>query len=360
MSDSVRPHGQQPTRLLCPQDSPGSNTGLGCHFLLWRSTSFLLVAVPNYHKCKGLRQHRCTLLQFWTSGAPNRLAGLVPSAGFQGEPVALPFLTPRGCRLSSAHDPLPSLQPLASVVTAPTLTLTFLPPSWEEPFHPSPATLFQDIDILVQWSHWSCIGKCEVKVAQSCPTLCDPLDYTVHGILQGRILEGSAFPFSRGSSQPRGQTQVSCIAGGFFSSWATRDKGGVGKDLTQIWVCQVECFSHSTRLPNCALCSRWQTPLSFRSSLQWPLLPSCQLPPQGMLPHRELPPIGFDSALMPHNTSGNFFPGSSVLQSEVRSHNLWVCCFCPHDSTHPCLQLLFMAGISEHGWRGTMNKTFVL
>ena len=34
MSDSVRPHGQQPTRLLCPQDSAGKNTGVGCHFLL--------------------------------------------------------------------------------------------------------------------------------------------------------------------------------------------------------------------------------------------------------------------------------------------------------------------------------------
>ena len=42
----------------------------------------------------------------------------------------------------------------------------------------------------------------EVKVAQVCPTLCDPLDYTVHGILQARILEWVAFPFSRGSSQP--------------------------------------------------------------------------------------------------------------------------------------------------------------
>ena len=34
MSDSVRPHGLQPTRLLCPWDSPGKNTGVGCHFLL--------------------------------------------------------------------------------------------------------------------------------------------------------------------------------------------------------------------------------------------------------------------------------------------------------------------------------------
>ena len=45
--------------------------------------------------------------------------------------------------------------------------------------------------------------KVKVKVSQSCPTLCDPMDYTVHGILQVRILEWVAFPFSRGSSQPR-------------------------------------------------------------------------------------------------------------------------------------------------------------
>ena len=51
----------------------------------------------------------------------------------------------------------------------------------------------------------------KVNVTQSCRTLCDPIDYTVHGILQARILEWVAFPFSRGSSQPRDQTQVSCI-----------------------------------------------------------------------------------------------------------------------------------------------------
>ena len=48
--------------------------------------------------------------------------------------------------------------------------------------------------------------------------LCDPVDYTVHGILQARILEWVAFPFSRGSSQPRDQTQVSYIARGFFTN----------------------------------------------------------------------------------------------------------------------------------------------
>ena len=56
------------------------------------------------------------------------------------------------------------------------------------------------------------------KIAQSCPTLCGPTDYTVHGIPQARILECVAFPFSRGSSHLRDQTQVSHIAGGFFTS----------------------------------------------------------------------------------------------------------------------------------------------
>ena len=98
----------------------------------------------------------------------------------------------------------------------------------------------------------------KVKVVQLCPTLCDPMDYTVHGILQARILEWVAFPFSRGSSQSRDQTRsptlqvdsspaepqgkpqntrvgnlfllqwifptqelnrASCIAGGFFTNW---------------------------------------------------------------------------------------------------------------------------------------------
>ena len=62
----------------------------------------------------------------------------------------------------------------------------------------------------VKWS--------EVKVAQLCPTLCNPMDYTVQGILQARLLEWVAFPFSRGSSLPRDRIQVSHIAGGFFTS----------------------------------------------------------------------------------------------------------------------------------------------
>ena len=70
-----------------------------------------------------------------------------------------------------------------------------------------------------------------VKVAQSCPTLCDPMGYSppgssVHGILQTRILEWVAISFPRASSWPRDGTPVSCIVGIFFTIWATREALG--------------------------------------------------------------------------------------------------------------------------------------
>ena len=78
----------------------------------------------------------------------------------------------------------------------------------------------KELDMTEQFS----LGqKVKVKVAQLCPTLCDLMDYTAHGILQARILEWIAVPFSRASSQPRDRTQVSCFVGGFFTSWATKE-----------------------------------------------------------------------------------------------------------------------------------------
>ena len=70
--------------------------------------------------------------------------------------------------------------------------------------------------------------KVKVKVAQLWPILCDPMDCSqlgssVHGILQARIPEWVAIPFSRGSSRPRDWTLVSSIAGRFFIIWATRE-----------------------------------------------------------------------------------------------------------------------------------------
>ena len=64
------------------------------------------------------------------------------------------------------------------------------------------------------WSHRICVCVCARLVAQSCPTLCNPMGYSLPGssgcgILQARILEWVAIAFSRGSSQPRDRTQVS-------------------------------------------------------------------------------------------------------------------------------------------------------
>ena len=76
------------------------------------------------------------------------------------------------------------------------------------------------------------------EVSQSCPTLCDPMDCgppgsSVHGIFQAWILEQVAISFSRGSSQPRDRTQVSCIAGRHFTVWATREVPREGKRRTK-------------------------------------------------------------------------------------------------------------------------------
>ena len=81
-----------------------------------------------------------------------------------------------------------------------------------------------------------------VLVAQSCPTLCESMDCspsgsTFHGILQASVLEWVAVLFSRGSSQLRGWTQVSCTAGRFFTIWATQEA---------LSPCEVHSYSWST------------------------------------------------------------------------------------------------------------------
>ena len=90
------------------------------------------------------------------------------------------------------------------------------------------------LNVATQWHGLSlsyCFAnsrKVKALVAQSYLTLCSPMDWSlpgssVHGILQARIMEWGAIPFSRGSFQSRDQTQVSCIAGGFFTVWGTRE-----------------------------------------------------------------------------------------------------------------------------------------
>ena len=130
MSDSVRPHGLQPTRLLCPWDSPGKNTGVGCHFLL------------QCMKVESESEVDQSLSRVWLLATPWTVA-------YQAPP-SMEF--PRQEYWSGL--PLPSLS-------------------------------------LHQFS----------SVAQSCPTLSEPLDCSlprssIHGIFQARVLEWGTIAFS--------------------------------------------------------------------------------------------------------------------------------------------------------------------
>ena len=79
-----------------------------------------------------------------------------------------------------------------------------------------------------------------MKAAQLWPTLYDPMNYTVQGILQVRILEWVDYPFSSGSSLPRNRTGVSCIAGRFFTNWTIRGSPSIQfssvQSLSRVWL----------------------------------------------------------------------------------------------------------------------------
>ena len=118
--------------------------------------------------------------------------------------------------------------------------------------------------------------RVKMLVTQSCLTLCNPMDCSqpgssVHGILQARILEWIAMPSSRGSSQPRNQTRVSCAAGRFFIVSAIRKAQRVkGKQLI------ILCFAFSCESPVHGICV--STPYCPSPSLFFFPSPSlCQL-----------------------------------------------------------------------------------
>ena len=141
---SLRPHGLQPSRPLCPWDFPRKDTGVGCHFLL---------------------------------------QGIFPTKG-------------SNLGLLHCRQILYQLSYKGSILIFPRLF-------WL---------------IYVKWS----------EVAQSCPTLWDPIDcslpsFSVHGIFQAIVLEWIATSFSRGSSQTRARTQVSHLVDRCFTVWATKD-----------------------------------------------------------------------------------------------------------------------------------------
>ena len=102
----------------------------------------------------------------------------------------------------------------------------------------------------------------KVLVAQSCLTLCDPMHYSppgssVHGILQARILEWIAMPFSKKSSQPRDWTWVSCVTGGFFTVWVIREA-------------QSQTCTHTKKKTHshCMMICCWSDPLQLSESWQ--------------------------------------------------------------------------------------------
>ena len=108
-------------------------------------------------------------------------------------------------------------------------------------------------------------SESEVLIAQLCPPLRDPVDCSpsgssVHGILQARILEWVAIPFCRGSSWSRDQSQVSRIAGRFFTIWATR---GVKREhwiAVQSFGLQIQC-SHVEGLKLCNIEKHFKRPI---------------------------------------------------------------------------------------------------
>ena len=152
MSDSVRRHRRQPTRLPRPWDSPGKNTGVDCHFLLQcmkgKSESEITQSCPTLSDPMD-----CSLPGFSVHGI------------FQAKSIGVGC----HCLLQGIRQALPNIQ------------------RWQ---------MIANIDQLSACS-----------VTQLCPTVCDPMDcslpgFSVHGIFQARVLEWVAISFSRGSSLP--------------------------------------------------------------------------------------------------------------------------------------------------------------
>ena len=126
----------------------------------------------------------------------------------------------------SSHGGKARKTSLVFFINAPILLMRALP-SWPNCI---PKTLPSNtITLGIKFQHTDLgVVMNKVKVIHSCLTLCNPMDCSlpgssVRGILQARILEWVAMPFSRGSSQPRDWTQASCIAGRFFTLWAIRE-----------------------------------------------------------------------------------------------------------------------------------------
>ena len=162
--------------------------------------------------------------------------------------------------------------------------------------------------------------------AQLCLTLCDPMDCSppvssVHGILQARILEWVAFHFSRASSQPRDWTQVSCIAGGFFTIRATREA------LSVLWMPLNMLFSHFSGAHYLAYPADLQCFPQSRQNHHFIISPPvCRVPVEQSMPFTlflsalPLPPEHIMYSLLGLQFISPLFP---LLPNFISEHLLW-------------------------------------
>ena len=154
---------------------------------------------------------------------------------------------------------------------------------------------------------------CECMLAQSCPTFCNLMDcmlpgFSIHGILQGRILEWVAMSFSRGSSRPRGWTCISCIAERFFTKVSLVL---VAQSCLTLWD-PMDC------IPTRLLCP-WDSP----GKEYWSGLPC---PPPGHLPDPGIEPASPTSPIL---ASGFFATGATLEAPKCwsSSDSFWILTF---------------------------------
>ena len=177
MSDRVRPHRRQPTRFPHPWDSPGKNTGVGCHFLLqcMKVKSEMEVAQSCLTLCDPMD---CSLPGSSVHGI------------FQARVLEWSAIAFSNFNLTKPQISVRSLFYRQEIADSQRHKITF-------PVSRLPLTL-REMEHLAQC----------VLVTESCQTLCDPMDCSlpgssVHGIFQARILPSVIISSSRGSSQPR-------------------------------------------------------------------------------------------------------------------------------------------------------------
>ena len=248
MYNSVQPHRRQPTRLPCPWDPPGKNTGVGCHFLLQ------CVKVKNESEvaqsCPTLRDPMdCSLLG-------SSIHGIFQARVLEWVAIAFSVLSTEKVLNFS----------LGSSICCDLFWIS--------------------LTLLCSFNSFK-----KVKVAQLYSTL--HMDYTVHGILQARILEWVAVPFSRGSSQLRDGTQVSTLQADslpaeppgkpkntgvgslslLFSGGSSRPRNWTGVSCIAGGFFQLDCSSLTDpRMFSLHVSLHWDCSFYF----SWPLSPSSE------------------------------------------------------------------------------------